>query len=258
MFFSALRSCIPCCKVHEDEEPTGPTYDETTHLIPIEIEPPDDDYYSDTPRVDYRKLYAQFQDIIRSKEGKMVNVASPIPFNLHNQVLPKEQSYSTSRSTSCSMDGYHDERYHPLNAAVDPRVARRLARRQKEAALATSAFYRKAIYGSRSPSPSGESTSRNGRSCSRFADQPRPTPLFNARLVGYKDTQTRGRTKQRGPVPSGLPSSSHTISKDEGGSQPRGTTTDDASDNAPYAPRKPLASTFTLTDTGPLIMSWGD
>lgn len=48
----------------------------------------------------------------------MVNVGSQIPFNLHNQVLP-ELSHTLSRSTSGSLDIYHNNRsdqdpYHQL------------------------------------------------------------------------------------------------------------------------------------------------
>jgi len=180
---------------------------------------------------------------------KMVNVASRIPFNLHNQIIPKEQSYSASasRSTSCSMDDYYDERYHPLNAYLDPSLARKAARRRQKTALSNSAHFRRAGEdNSRSPSPSngggdaGPST-RTARSSSCVTEQPRPTPILNVRLVGYKETRVRGRTLQRGPGPSGLPSSSYMVSKDEPGANEvneHTTTSDEGDQPPPSTPRK--------------------
>ncbi|KIM76128.1 hypothetical protein PILCRDRAFT_655315 [Piloderma croceum F 1598] len=53
------------------------------------------------PRVvDHQKMKERLGHIVRSKEGKMVNVNAQIPFNLHNQNLGGRLGPSSSRSHS--------------------------------------------------------------------------------------------------------------------------------------------------------------
>lgn len=138
----------------------------------------------------------------------MVNVASQIPFNLHNQVLPESQQ-SMSRSTSRSIDGQHDRRYYANAAYSEFSPYRDADRRQQRDDYGTLGN----IYGqrttSRSLSPSNLRAAESSIFPSRSdtAEQARPTPILNVRLVGYTDTRYRGRTRERGLVPTGLPSS---------------------------------------------------
>lgn len=126
----------------------------------------------------------------------MVNVASRIPFNLHNQVIPKEES--GSRSASRSIDDQYDSRYY--NNTYSDYHYSNYDYRQRVNIFARG-------NGSRSASPSPRAGPSNGDQQEEdVTEQPKPTPILNIRLVGYDDTQFRGRTRARGPVPSGLPS----------------------------------------------------
>jgi len=112
----------------------------------------------------------------------MVNVASQIPFNLHNTVLPTTRSYgSVSRSTSGSLDQH--------NYQID--YSRHGIGHQQN-------FYTSAFNGrSRSASPSSGIVV--GPSSHRKCLSRTSTPIFNVRLVGYTDNMTkpRGRTLSR-------------------------------------------------------------
>ncbi|KAH0828031.1 hypothetical protein J3R83DRAFT_3680 [Lanmaoa asiatica] len=53
------------------------------------------------PRViDHQKLKERLGSVVRSKEGKMVNVNAQFPFNLHNQDHPEGSSSRSSRNVS--------------------------------------------------------------------------------------------------------------------------------------------------------------
>jgi hypothetical protein len=113
----------------------------------------------------------------------MVNVASQIPFNLHNTILPPSRSYgSVSRSPSGSSD------YHPRNRNYQTDYSKHgIGHRQN--------FYISALNDrSRSESPSsGPIVGPSSRTT------PTTTPILNVRLVGYSDdmTKPRGRTLSR-------------------------------------------------------------
>jgi hypothetical protein len=118
----------------------------------------------------------------------MVNVASQIPFNLHNTVLPPSRSYgSVSRSTSGSLDQHSPDHNYQIDYSkhgIDQHK------------FYTSAFDDR----SRSRSPfSGPivGPSSHTKRLSRTS-----TPILNVRLVGYTDnmtkvTKSRGRTLSR-------------------------------------------------------------
>jgi hypothetical protein len=121
----------------------------------------------------------------------MVNVASRIPFNIHNREIPIEKSQSLSRSASRSSDdsyllhaSHHQHRNRP-------------------------SYHANYLYSN--PQTSGSSISfgpeagPSSGTQSLTLEQPRPTPIL-VRLVGHTDTKSRGRTKERGPQPTGLPS----------------------------------------------------
>jgi hypothetical protein len=113
----------------------------------------------------------------------MVNVASHIPFNLHNTALPPSRSYgSISRSTSWSLD-QHSQIDYSKHMGIDHKQN-----------FSTSAFNDR----SRSSSPPSRpivERSAHTKCLSRTS-----TPILNVRLVGYKDnnmTKPRGRTLSR-------------------------------------------------------------
>lgn len=116
----------------------------------------------------------------------MVNVASQIPFNLHNTVLPPSRSYgSVSRSTSGSLD------QHPHNHNYQIDYSKHDTGHQQD-------FYDSAFNDrSRSASPSSDpivGTSSHTKCLSQTS-----TPILNVRLVGYTDdmTKPRGRALSR-------------------------------------------------------------
>ena len=118
----------------------------------------------------------------------MVNVASQIPFNLHNTVLPPSRPYgSVSRSTSWSLDQHsHDQHYQ-----IDYSNHMGIGHQQN--------FYASAFNDrSRSSSPSsGPIVVERSPHTKRLLQT--STPIFNVRLVGYTDNMTkpRGRTLSR-------------------------------------------------------------
>lgn len=84
-----------CCVRQRRRDPTVP--DEHTFLIPATTA-------SETPTpqprvVDHQKLKERLGTVVRSKEGKMVNVNAAFPFNLHNQTLGDPPSRSVSGGT---------------------------------------------------------------------------------------------------------------------------------------------------------------
>ncbi|KAG0700823.1 hypothetical protein DFH29DRAFT_929852 [Suillus ampliporus] len=85
-----------CCGIRQRQrDPTVP--DEHTFLIPATTtgETP-----TPQPRVvDHQKLKERLGIVVRTKEGKMVNVNAPFPFNLHNQCLGDPPSRSVSGGT---------------------------------------------------------------------------------------------------------------------------------------------------------------
>jgi hypothetical protein len=117
----------------------------------------------------------------------MVNVASQIPFNLHNTVLPPSRSYgSVSRSTSWSLDQHSRDQHYQIDYSKHMGVGHQQN------------FYASAFNDrSRSSSPSSGpivEQSPHTKCLSRTS-----TPIFNVRLVGYTDNMTkpRGRTLSR-------------------------------------------------------------
>lgn len=131
----------------------------------------------------------------------MVNVSSQIPFNLHNQVIPKTQSHSSSRSGSESFDRCYGHAYYTYS---DFHSNQDIGRLQKQGSK-----YDHGLGRVRSVSPSYNRVeagpSARPRSHSPAAEQPSAARLLNIRLVGYDDTRVRGRTRERGTHPTGFP-----------------------------------------------------
>ncbi|KAF9476785.1 hypothetical protein BDN70DRAFT_881975 [Pholiota conissans] len=236
MAFGFWQSLICCYRPIQVEE----RLDETTHLIPHIIEPPvthpNDRLY------DHQQIQARLGDIVRAKEGKMVNVASHIPFNLHNRVIPVEKSMSPSVSRSPSQSADYDEPYHPSHTYFDVYSNRNSARKRK----------RHPFIGHRDLSPNGSWTvagpSNIARSRSPITIEPRPTPILNVRLVGYTDVTTRGRTTERGSLQSPTKDSK----------SPPMSSTESAEGDNDASKRRSSTADFQVYDIGPIIISWGD
>ncbi|KAF8179232.1 hypothetical protein BJ912DRAFT_644171 [Pholiota molesta] len=246
MVFGFLQNII-CCYRHIPPAIDGP-YDETSHLIPHIIEPTD--IHSNESLYDRRKLQARLGDIVRAKEGKMVNVASQIPFNLHNRVVPMEKSMSSSHSRSASESGEYDQPYHPSQTYFDVYSNRNSARKRKRHPhTGNPHFYADLAHSGYTWSEAGPSNTARSRSPTTI--QPRPTPILNVRLVGYTDIKSRGRTTERGPHPSGSPSLTKTSR-----SPPQLSTV--SLEDKDVARQGTAVADFKLYDIGPIIISWGD
>ncbi|KAH9839070.1 uncharacterized protein C8Q71DRAFT_831333 [Rhodofomes roseus] len=120
---SCLASVFACClRRSRSSSPGRESLDERTHLIPPTSDEPSPEPYV----VDQQQLNARLGPIVRAKEGcvlpsslprlqthrrrhrvhttlhrKMVNVNTPLPFNLHNRPL-HDPSGSATRSRSAS------------------------------------------------------------------------------------------------------------------------------------------------------------
>ncbi|KAL4262036.1 hypothetical protein AB1N83_005945 [Pleurotus pulmonarius] len=120
-----LQSFICCCAARKKSKDA---IDETSRLLPP-LEDIPSPQISDVVVVDHQKLRDKLTTIVRSKEGKMVNVNAALPFNLHNQVLPHQGSYSRSRSISAEryQNQYDGPSYAHSNAngALAPSPLRR-------------------------------------------------------------------------------------------------------------------------------------
>ncbi|KAJ6453968.1 hypothetical protein C8R45DRAFT_1223007 [Mycena sanguinolenta] len=76
LFCSCLRPRV------EDDPTVIPT--ETTHLMGPESARFSSTNLADSITVDRQKLHARMSTIVRSKEGKMVNVSARVPFTIHS------------------------------------------------------------------------------------------------------------------------------------------------------------------------------
>ncbi|KAF9002255.1 hypothetical protein BDQ17DRAFT_1425919 [Cyathus striatus] len=182
--------------------------------------------------VDHQKLQERLGGIVRAKEGKMVNVSSQIPFNLHNQAIPPEVlrghhsssyghygyggSVSNSRSTSVSRytpqpqyRGYYDRGYGTTSASGGGSGGGggygHLHPRYYDSPRALSM------------SPTRSSSQHPGlQPQQQHTLVPRPSPILNVRLVKFQPKHKdpagergdkggrRGRSRERRKLPSGL------------------------------------------------------
>ncbi|CAA7263014.1 unnamed protein product [Cyclocybe aegerita] len=107
-----------CCLSRKRSQILNVQPDERTHLIPALNEP----VGSSLPSVyvvDHERMKERLSTIVRSKEGKMVNVAARLPFNLHNRNLSVtllDPSYSNTASRSPSTSTSHSN----LASAANP------------------------------------------------------------------------------------------------------------------------------------------
>ncbi|KAJ7681749.1 hypothetical protein B0H17DRAFT_1075561 [Mycena rosella] len=168
-----------CCCGHRTAPSDENEVDETTHLIPSNLD--------STPTVvftDHQRIQERLGVIVRAKERKMVNVNSQIPFNLHNRVITPNPSLSRSVSLTT---GQRD------HAAVVPATFD--AREPLTVQLRSPP----------SPLGSGRNTSHSksrSMSLSRThpPDEAPPNPILNVRLVNTGQSnppQRVGRPRHR-------------------------------------------------------------
>ncbi|KAF8814817.1 hypothetical protein BYT27DRAFT_6960675 [Phlegmacium glaucopus] len=256
--FSQLFSCC----VQRKPSNNFKTPNEQSRLIPPTEEPtPNDELL-----IDHQKFKERMSSIVRSKEGKMVNVNARLPFNLHNKNLSATMgaSSSGSRSASGSSTNRPSLNFSPLSPSsqshehIQGYVGAPLTPVTHPVISRDSSL-------SREPSAHESETS---------------TPILNLRLVKSLPSASIGIAARRGrarkkygennasatviqqeslPADSGLPASDGTVADHT----PRGE--DFPLHAAETIEPKPTlsispASTvdFILQDTGPLTASWGD
>src|SRR4051794_33175999 len=89
-----------CCFRSDPSERVGDP-DETSHLIPVLIDPSPDPSANPGHASDQQKTRERFGNIVHSTQSNMVNVTAHLPFNLHNSKLyPRSLDPSSSRSQS--------------------------------------------------------------------------------------------------------------------------------------------------------------
>ncbi|KAF8205676.1 hypothetical protein K438DRAFT_1818236 [Mycena galopus ATCC 62051] len=176
-FFSLFCGCCgPRLGVRDQDS----TIDETSHLIPSNLE--------STPPIvvftDHQRIQERLVTIVRAKERKMVNVNSQIPFNLHNRAITPNPSLSRSVSLSTG----HLDHITALSSTFDAREPLTVQLRQPPSPLHSG----------------GNPSQSNSRSISRtrdYFDGDPPNPILNVRLVNTIRTtnlpQRVGRPRHR-------------------------------------------------------------
>ncbi|XP_006456965.1 hypothetical protein AGABI2DRAFT_188734 [Agaricus bisporus var. bisporus H97] len=128
--------------------------------------------------------------IVRNMEGKMVNLSSRLPFNLHHRVL-HDSLGSVSRSNSVGYGGL-DYFEHPNDSSE--LSDRHLDQENPREDAFTYTYH---------PSSRSHSVSDRRRSASEERETVRPAAVLNLRLVGVTETE-RGRALERTVKPIGL------------------------------------------------------
>ncbi|KAF9492336.1 hypothetical protein BDN71DRAFT_1217794 [Pleurotus eryngii] len=102
--FSGLLCC--CTRTRRDSmdsvnERTSLMHSEHLSQDFVDVQP-------DQEVVDQQRLRDRWAAVVREKEGKLINISNPLPFNFYNRThIPVTYGPSSSRSTSTSMDRYH-------------------------------------------------------------------------------------------------------------------------------------------------------
>jgi len=232
MHWANLRAIFCCCA--RDAELQDIT-DETTFLIqPVFERRPS---ITDSV-IEYRKRHERLNMIVRATEGKMVNIGSKVPFNLHNRVLPPERSETLSRSASGSLDLTEYSDLVEYTAATYKRHHRE--RRRAEMAKHASPHL---------PSYDHDGYHSRPRSVSPVVGiQPRYPPILNTRLVGFKGETNRGRPRGRAGYPGDNDETSKTLVERQR------TVTASQADGESGTGIIPGATQFV----GDIVFNWGD
>jgi len=225
---SIFALVFSCCMRGHPQDPT--VIDETSRLIPTSTDPS-----NEQPRVvvvDHQKLKDRLGNIVRSKEGKMVNVSAQIPFNLHNQTLNPRFHPSTSRSASLSTTSAYPTHNDHISNAHRPGLSTPPSRRSSPS---------RSVPMTHSAAPSISQPRRHSGSRSSSAQRGAPSqggelegyernPILNVRLVGATRAPMvtgraggggipfgrRGRERGRLVVAPGRDADLNTRSADEG------------------------------------------
>lgn len=247
----ALKSLICCCGSRNGgkESPEPQIYvDSEEHVIPNEespLIPPDLDNPSYIDEPFNKKLQERLSTVVRAKEGKMVNLGSQIPFNLHNRTLVSDRT--VSRSASGSLDPQPPFSSEPF---IDATGGNRRYGAQKVPRWMES----------RSPSPSHdlEELEQESSRSSRFepvAEQPKPTAPLGVKLVNYTGPTgmtSRGRARER---PGHVSQTSMSPPQKRGSGEAKEGEELAGVSGKPIASKKPLVE---LDDASSIVMSWGD
>jgi len=255
-----LFSCCIRKRTRENQEP-----DERTPFIPVTDDTP-------TPPlrvVDHQKLKERLGVVVRSQEGKMVNVNSQYPFNLHNQILGEPSSSRSTRSVSGgtladSRNASRSPRRHSLQKVhsdaslrhdsedVFPAPGQDLAVDHVKPILNVRLVNDAGHYGATS-STRGR-TGRFGNNEGRLAGAA-PVLLVSGNGEDQGEHATVGSEEEgedsdllaRTPRPQALLSNWQQVSSENGSSGPS---------NDSHVP--PPADDFTIHDAGAVSRSWGD
>ncbi|KIK99399.1 hypothetical protein PAXRUDRAFT_132209 [Paxillus rubicundulus Ve08.2h10] len=254
--FSFLFSC---CGFRQRRHETHAVPDERTRLIPDAQDTPTQ------PRViDQQRLKDRLGTVIRSKEGKMVNVNAQFPFNLHNQELGEQSSSRSSRhvsggtgaSSRRASPSPHRSLYKSPSSTSIHRDVEELATCQH---LAQNGNHPAPILNVRLVKPSvaarsrqsargrpGRSAEQNGRALLRESESITGLDAENREFAGeHLDDEAR---TPRAHLPSGPEERSCTDVV------PAELTAD--RDHSTRAP--PYPEDFTIYDAGAVSRSWGD
>ncbi|TFK20565.1 hypothetical protein FA15DRAFT_707975 [Coprinopsis marcescibilis] len=190
-----------CCGSRRTSKPEP--FDANSHVIPDEnslLIPPNlesTSYTDGRTFLENQKMQERLATIVRSKEGKMVNLSSHIPFNLHNQpLLPSGSDRTISRSTSGSLDTLALTRAHWSTDDLASHAHHHHHHNHNQYPHGRSSLHQ---HHSRHSADSRSRSSSSHRRHPHPTDrQPQPTPVLNVRLVGYHvPPVVRGRSRQR-------------------------------------------------------------
>ncbi|KAF7419190.1 hypothetical protein PC9H_001776 [Pleurotus ostreatus] len=113
----SMFSSILCCCTRARRDSLD-SVDERTSLIPHQDIDARVDAQPDDEVVDQQRLRDKWAAVVREKEGKLINVSHPLPFNFHNRALPAMYGPSSSRSASTSTNRYSSMEPGPSNDAI--------------------------------------------------------------------------------------------------------------------------------------------
>ncbi|KAG9220204.1 hypothetical protein CCMSSC00406_0007101 [Pleurotus cornucopiae] len=113
----SMFSSILCCCTRARRDSLD-SVNERTSLIPHQDIDARVDTQLDDEVVDQQRLRDKWAAVVREKEGKLINVSHPLPFNFHNRALPAMYGTSSSRSASTSTNRYSSMEPGPSNDGI--------------------------------------------------------------------------------------------------------------------------------------------
>lgn len=232
MLSSFLR-LLCCCY---SRKPESSISDERARLLQFQIPTTP----SQPVHVEESSYRERMGTIVRTMEGKMVNVSSRLPFNLHNRVI-HDSIGSRSRSQSLGYNSFDD--YNPNE---DDDSYRKLLHQQHSS--------HKQIYEQRYPVyyQNSQSRSPSVRPSTTVTEHEadRPAAILSLRLVGATQAE-RGRTRERTAKPTGLGGGN--VSSSNKHHAPIHSTNVEAPGPSTSSPPQ-----FELEFINPVLSSWND